>query len=261
MHHNVKDLRGQRFGHLTVLKFSDERIKGNPSWECECDCGNKEVVPAWALRDGKKIKCSDKKAHGLDLVGKKFGKLRVLKKTYSTGFTYFCKSRNKKVTSHKANFVCECDCGQIVVKGASGLRTAKYKACNTCMYKKRPQSTRHKSSLERLFHKSIVSRCKKTDGRIENKLTVEEFGDIISKNCHYCGEEPEVKMYISNNKHKKVPDLYANGIDRLDPSGHYELGNCVPCCKHCNRAKSDLTQKEFFSKIKRIYNHLNLSEE
>lgn len=40
----VRDLRGQRFGHLTVVSKSDRRSGSNPVWKCICDCGNTSEV-------------------------------------------------------------------------------------------------------------------------------------------------------------------------------------------------------------------------
>lgn len=47
MQANKRDLRGQRFGKLTVIR----RVEGTQSnraradsWLCRCDCGNESVV-------------------------------------------------------------------------------------------------------------------------------------------------------------------------------------------------------------------------
>jgi len=42
---NRKDLTGQKFGRLTVIRFSHMSEKSESYWICECDCGNKEVRP------------------------------------------------------------------------------------------------------------------------------------------------------------------------------------------------------------------------
>ena len=34
----IKDLTGQKFGHLTVIKDTGERKNRQVVWECECDC-------------------------------------------------------------------------------------------------------------------------------------------------------------------------------------------------------------------------------
>ena len=35
-----KDLVGQKFGRLTVIKDSGERKDNRIIWECQCECGN-----------------------------------------------------------------------------------------------------------------------------------------------------------------------------------------------------------------------------
>lgn len=67
-------------------------------------------------------------------------------------------------------------------------------------------------------------------------LTFEEFKNIVSKSCKYCGEN--IKII---------------GIDRIDNNIGYILENCVPCCKICNIMKSTLSLEEFISHIKKIH--------
>lgn len=54
---NFKDLTGQKFGKLTVIRKSDVRINNRLSWLCQCDCGNTKVVDATKLRTGKTKSC------------------------------------------------------------------------------------------------------------------------------------------------------------------------------------------------------------
>ena len=39
----IKDLVNQKFGHLTVVKFSHSE-NGRAMWLCDCDCGNTNVI-------------------------------------------------------------------------------------------------------------------------------------------------------------------------------------------------------------------------
>ncbi|MFC1453637.1 hypothetical protein ACFLQL_00470 [Verrucomicrobiota bacterium] len=39
-----KDLKGQRFGRLTVKKLIDSGTNWNSRWLCVCDCSNKEII-------------------------------------------------------------------------------------------------------------------------------------------------------------------------------------------------------------------------
>lgn len=97
----------------------------------------------------------------------------------------------------------------------------------------------------------------------EFNLTQEEFESIITKNCYYCGEPPRpmTEYQILTRGNSTQPPYYYNGIDRLDHSKNYNIDNCVPCCPDCNYMKHVFTDKEFLSRIKRIYNHLNLGSE
>lgn len=84
-------------------------------------------------------------------------------------------------------------------------------------------------------------------------LSFEEFMSLTLKNCEYCGEEPEERVYIRNGK--SGISYNANGIDRLDSLKDYTLDNCVPCCYQCNTMKLDYSLEEFKSKIIKIALH------
>ena len=52
-----KDLTGQKFGRLIVLKDSGKRYNGNVIWECLCDCGKTCFVQSRNLRTGNTKSC------------------------------------------------------------------------------------------------------------------------------------------------------------------------------------------------------------
>ncbi len=55
---NVKDITGQRFGRLTVIKPTNERHKkGEVIWLCKCDCGKEKKVISTSLRRGFTTSC------------------------------------------------------------------------------------------------------------------------------------------------------------------------------------------------------------
>ena len=51
------DLTGQRFGKLTAVRPTKERLNRQVVWECACDCGNTAFVGAGRLRSGTKKSC------------------------------------------------------------------------------------------------------------------------------------------------------------------------------------------------------------
>ena len=53
------ELAGQRFGHLTVIKYSPRKtLHGGTYWICRCDCGRRVIVRSDNLRKGRTTKCS-----------------------------------------------------------------------------------------------------------------------------------------------------------------------------------------------------------
>ena len=61
----VKDLTGQKFGKLTVIKRAENNKHGLPRWECRCDCGNTTLVSGQHLREGRAKSCGCLKKEAL----------------------------------------------------------------------------------------------------------------------------------------------------------------------------------------------------
>jgi hypothetical protein len=79
----------------------------------------------------------------------------------------------------------------------------------------------------------------------------DDFYRLTQENCHYCNAAPGQIMYARS----KYTTFIYNGIDRIDNRYGYSLSNCVPCCKWCNQAKSDMSIQEFNDWCKRFYNN------
>lgn len=79
-----------------------------------------------------------------------------------------------------------------------------------------------------------------------NGLSFNEFVSLSQMNCHYCSSGPI----------NKKGDLLWNGVDRIDSNLDYTLSNCVPCCKICNFAKSNLNINDFYNHINKIKNNV-----
>lgn len=64
--YNIKDLTGQKFGYLTVIRDSGQRQQdydgqSNVLWECLCDCDGIVLVSGQMLKRGKVYSCGCKK--------------------------------------------------------------------------------------------------------------------------------------------------------------------------------------------------------
>lgn len=96
-----KDLTGHRYGKLTVLKLSEQRLRGIPSWDCVCDCGTLKTSCAMDLRAGQVTSCGCAQHKGTpkDITGNVYSELTALS---STG-----------VRSNNGDYLwnCVCSCG------------------------------------------------------------------------------------------------------------------------------------------------------
>lgn len=117
-----KDLTGQRFGKLTVKSATDKRDKYKCKiWLCDCDCGKTNIeVPTSRLnlrKDGKRS-CGCLTRRLIDLKGKRFSSLTVIKKV---------KHENPKIGS--AFWLCKCDCGKCITPAGSALVSGATTSC------------------------------------------------------------------------------------------------------------------------------------
>ena len=63
---NIKDLKGQRFGKLKVISYTEKRAnEGSIIWRCECDCGNIIEVPTYNLVTNHTTSCGCKQKETL----------------------------------------------------------------------------------------------------------------------------------------------------------------------------------------------------
>lgn len=114
----LKDLTGQRFGRLVVLRDSGGRSTGGSVlWLCNCDCGNTCKVQAGRLKTGNTKSCGCLPSRRpVDLTGQRFGRLVVLKD-----------SRERPLG--KVVWLCACDCGNIRKVNAGNLKSGHTKSC------------------------------------------------------------------------------------------------------------------------------------
>lgn len=90
-------------------------------------------------------------------------------------------------------------------------------------------------------------------------LTYEEFL-IFCKidKCHYCREKiNRIPFPVVNGVYKST----AHYLDKKEPNGPYSKSNCVVCCTHCNRLKSNLFSYKEFLKIGRTLRDIKRKRE
>jgi hypothetical protein len=108
------DLSGQTFNHVTVL-YPIAYEKQGQWWLCQCECGKFFITSTGSLKAGYILSCGCKRAN--DLVGKRFGKLIVLRR-----LPY--KRYGKNVF-----WECRCECGNITEVPTCHLQSGLSTSC------------------------------------------------------------------------------------------------------------------------------------
>lgn len=192
----VKDLVGQRFGSLTILRRALDAdmvsIKSNRDsahWVCQCSCGNIQVFRGTSLRRENYSQCSQcakvyratrtSESNQIDRTGEVFGRLTILKMLPKS----MCKAK--------------CTCGKEIIINTSWLVSGNTKSCG-CL----------KVILSDHAKTVAASRRKPLDGQRFGFLTA-LYQDGFNRSHHTttykcrcaCGNEVSVKRsYLINGE-------------------------------------------------------------
>lgn len=108
------DLSGMHFGDLTVINRvssdSEKRI-----WLCQCSCGKTREASTYDLRSGTIYDCGHSWDYRINLVGQRFGRLKVVEKV--------------STVKGQIRWKCKCDCGNYTEAFASHLRSGNVRSC------------------------------------------------------------------------------------------------------------------------------------
>lgn len=202
------DLTNQQFGKLTVIEIHERCGHHKPvKWKCICECGNMKIVDSQLLRRGLITDCGC--ATETRLVGKKFGKLTVIKAL---------EERHKG----KIVWLCKCDCGNYTNVMSSNLRpNSKIGGTNSCGCAKIEQHTKHNLSNTKLYKTlvAIKSRCKNP----QNPSYKAYGGRGITLCDEWDGENGYERFY-----NWAMENGYKDGlsIDRINNDKGYTPENC-----------------------------------
>lgn len=166
-----------------------------------------------------------------DLTGQTFGKYTALEYAGSS------------------KWKCQCTCGIINEVRTSDLNNGNSQGCKKCQNRLKEKS---QSGLNILYGK--YKRRAKEYNR-EFSLTLDEFKNLTSSTCHYCGIEPQHTItspkHVSEESREFAKYTY-NGIDRKNSALGYTLENSLCCCETCNKAKLDMSYEDFLNYIQRL---------
>jgi hypothetical protein len=147
-----------------------------------------------------------------------------------------------------AMWVCKCDCGTEQVVSGYHLRHGESKnwGCRRNEAKELPKGVAGGNRVLSGYKRGAKKR------NLSWELTNEQFFQLTQQNCHYCGLPPAMEMKSSPTSRTGV--FVYNGVDRKDSSLGYTSDNVVPCCKECQKAKSNTPYDVFIAFINRAGN-------
>lgn len=162
-----------------------------------------------------------------------------------------------KVSSSGRVWESVCDCGNVVKIPNGTIRRAIREgyqiSCGKCEFAiVKNNVSKEEAAFNNLY--SLYKGHAKLRG-LSFELTRDQFKNLTSSNCHYCGTKP----YQMKHNYSKAGKYMYNGIDRLNPEFGYILENCVPACGACNLMKQSMTEMEFYNHIKKIVEHSQFS--
>jgi len=169
------------------------------------------------------------------ILGLRFGRLTVEKEVGRNG-------RRSIV------YECACDCGNHVVRVGSTLLCGKSRSCGCTKYSAEAIAKRCRALKPGCPERRAYYACRHSAQvrHLEFLLTLQNFLEMASADCAYCGSSP------SQVKKTRYETFAANGIDRVDNSTGYTVENCVPCCRVCNFMKRDMSAGDFLTHVQRI---------
>ncbi len=233
---------GQRFGWGVVI---DALVRIPPSGRTPairgarllCDCGNEYIAKIHTLLDCTRLSCGcRRRSHRvIDRAGERYGRLLAVR-------------RVDDIPPQRGNstwWLCRCDCGNETTVAGNRLGSGKTSSCGCLTKEPRKGYVPGQAARNRVrigYQQAARSRGYAWE------LTDEEFYRLISLDCFYCGASPAT---VSRSGPYSGEFVY-NGVDRMDNTLGYVLGNVITCCKTCNHAKRDMSFDDFLAWIARL---------
>lgn len=216
----LQDFTGQKVGRLSVIErvecgrtpSNTPRIK----WRCKCECGNECIKSSTFLRTSPNPSCGcyareeTSKRTLEDMVGKRFGRLVVVKRVPSKNLT---------------KWLCRCDCGNEIEAFGNNLKRGHTISCGCYREDIRPTlAYRHGLKHTRAYRvwEKIKGRC-----CCPTNPNYQRYGGRGITLCKEWRDDPK----------KFIEWAYANGyredaeygectVDRIDNNKGYSPENC-----------------------------------
>ena len=199
----IKDLTGQRFGRLVVIRDVG-RKNGKVVWECLCDCGKYTSISSNRLMTGNTKSCGCLASENLE--GERYGKLLVIRRTDE-------RSNNQVV------WECLCDCGNYKNVNTGSLGSGNTKSCGCLQYPSGTDSYNYKPHLT--DEERMKNRYQLYGNNMVNWRT-----NIYTRDNYTC--------QICNHHGGNLNAHHLNGWNAF-PEERFDLDNGVTLCNDCHK--------------------------
>lgn len=141
-------------------------------------------------------------------------------------------TRKRNNGNVRSTLLVRCACGVEKIIIADTLSSIKSCGCKWMELHKLPEN---QAAVNHYFASYLDGARKR---RLSFQLTHEDFLNLVTSNCYYCGAEPEQNIPAAKRYNGT---RLVNGIDRVDNTKGYIKENCVSCCRKCNSKKGACT--------------------
>jgi hypothetical protein len=274
---------GKKFGKLTPYEKVYGRYKKDNKtvimYKCHCDCGNDIVVPKPYLKRNKNPNCgcegySIGKLKGRSsYIGKRYGKLLVLKTALKNGNSYWCRCdcgnevRVKRETL-KRGIIKDCGCGNVDRRKIGYIYYGKWELlCKDTLNKDKSvprwlcrcvkcDRVQSLTSAELTFNNVAKCRgCRKDDVKSAIKSRLHNIWVGMKNRCKGTGGQNTIRYYAGRgiryqpswekfeNFYDDMKEGYVDNLqlDRIDHNGDYTKENCrwVTAKENCRNRRDN----------------------
>lgn len=153
----------------------------------------------------------------IDLTGKRFLRLTVIRQA---------PSNIQPAGRPRRMWECECDCGQIAIVAGGHLTTGHTESCGCLAHELHQQRAgliaTYGNTTHGLSHTPEYTSWKAMEHRCQNPLA-SHFGLYGGRGIKVCERWSKFEHFLEDMGKRPTPQ---HSLDRINPDGHYEPGNC-----------------------------------
>lgn len=246
----MQDLSGKVFGKLLVLKKTAEsrpvgiRRRISRKYLCRCECGNEVEIFSSNLTRGNSTRCvkcaaSLPKYNSVDLTGKTFGKLTVIRRseaiTKTRGILWYCK----------------CECGRETEIPTNGLTSGNNKTCRNPVHR----TSERVGELPLSHYNAIKQNAIKRN--LSFTVTPDELWKLFLDQDRKCALSGVPLCFTKGQDAKITRAETTASLDRIDNKKGYDIDNVRWTHKDVNRIKWKCSDEEFLEWCRLCIVHKN----